>query len=66
MTYSVALVPGVQQSDSVVYIYITPILFQILSSYSYYSVLRRVPGIEEVLLFICLIYRSVCMLIPNS
>lgn len=65
MTYSVALVPGVQQSDSVVYIYITSILFQILSSYSYYSVLRRVPGIEEVL-FICLIYRSVCMLIPNS
>ena len=66
--YNVVFVSDVQQSDSVIYIYISPFFFRFISHIGYYRILIRVPcayagGLCWLSIFI---YSSVYTLIPNS
>ena len=59
------LVPGVQQSESVLYIY--PLFFRFYSHIDHYRVLGRVPcAMGGFLLFIYSMYSSVSISIPIS
>ena len=58
------LVSGVQQSDSVIHIFIR---FQLFIHIGYYRILSEFPVLySRSLLVIFFIYSNICMLIPNS
>lgn len=59
------LVPGVQESELVVYITLY-ILFDVLFHFGVYGVLIIVPVLNSRAWFIYFIYSSICLLILNS